>query len=145
MSILSDEIDNDPTGKGYASFLPNQPGHVVDLLNAQTETMHKMRLVTNLTLSSVLGATLARSIRTKLIAFAQADIIVADFVKAMETQPGGNLGDPETTKMIDYLMTVPDGFTLEEAAALKSMSLQPASRAEVLGLPRVTEEMLRGE
>jgi hypothetical protein len=144
-AVLDDEVATDPTGKGYAALLPDQPGHVVDLLNALTETMRKERLITNLTLSSVLGVTLARSIRTKLNVFATTDIIIADFVSAMGAQPGSNIGDPETIEMIDYLVTVQDGFTPEEAAALKLMSLQSTSRAEALGLPRITEAMLRGE
>jgi hypothetical protein len=152
MSILSDEqkatlaalIAADANGRGYAAKLQaGMPGHVVDLLNEKTELMHKERLVTNLTLPSHLGTTMARSIRTKLEAFALADIIVADFVQAMKSQPGGNIGDPEAIEMIDFLMTVESGFTAEEGAALKALSLQPASEMEVAGLPFATEEMLR--
>ncbi|SHL10468.1 hypothetical protein SAMN05216428_10185 [Nitrosospira sp. Nsp11] len=141
---LDNELDTDPKGKGYAGLRVNQPGQVVDLLNAKTEWMHKMRLVTNLTLSSVLGTDLARIIRTKLNALAPSDIVIADFVQAMGAQPGGDIGDPETIKMINIL-TAQDVFTPEEGAALKALSWQPASTMEVLELPHATEEMIRVE
>ncbi|SHM05668.1 hypothetical protein SAMN05216428_11296 [Nitrosospira sp. Nsp11] len=143
-AILNGEIDLDPKSKGYASRLANQPGHAVDLFNGYTELMHKERLITNLTLPSILGTSLARSIRTKLEALAPTDIVIADFVHAMGSQPGGNIGDPKAVEMIGILRTIGEnGFTSEEADALVALSLLPASRAEVLGLPYMTEEILR--
>ena len=72
MSVLSDEIDNDPTGKGYAAFLPDQPGHVVELLNEQTETMVKSRMITARGIMSDYpgGAALAAGVLDKLEAAA---------------------------------------------------------------------------
>jgi hypothetical protein len=45
--------------------------------------------------------------------------------------------------MIDQLAALQDGFTADEATALKNMSLLPASPMDALGLPPATEEMLR--
>jgi hypothetical protein len=37
LNILTDELVNDPAGKGYAAFLPDDPTKVVELLSLQTE------------------------------------------------------------------------------------------------------------
>lgn len=145
MSVLSDEITNDPTGKGYATFLPDQPGHVVALLNDQTETMYKSpNMVTERTIME-LPPTLSRSILTKFRAFATQDILVEKAVNFLGKPEGIDGGHPNTHAMLDQLALVPapNGFTAEEVTALKNLSLKPASRAEVLGLPYITEEILR--
>jgi hypothetical protein len=143
-STLNAEIATDPEGKGYAALLPNQPGHVVDLLNEQTETMYKPHMVTERTIME-LDPTMARSIFTKFRAFATQDILVEKAVGFLQQSAGLDGGHPNCHWMIDQLSAVPapDGFTPEEARALKNLSLLPASRAEVLGLPYMTEELLR--
>jgi hypothetical protein len=145
MSVLSDEVTNDPKGKGYAAFLPDQPGHVVDLLNALTETMYRTpHMVTKRTIMELPPA-MSRSILTKFKAFATQDVLVEEAVNFLGKPEGIDGGHPNTHAMLDQLALVaaPNGFTAEEVTALKSMSLLPASRAEVLGLPRITEELLR--
>jgi len=141
MSVLGDEITNDPTGKGYAAFLPDQPGRVVELLNDQTETMRKRTIVTVLKIMDVLGVTMYESVMNKLDAIAPSRVIVRDFLSRLRMD-SGDMGSPTTIGMIDVIGSIaaPNGFTAEEVAALKAISMQPASRAEVLGLPYVTEE-----
>jgi hypothetical protein len=144
MSILSDEIDNDPTGKGYGALLPDNPGAVVELLNARTETMFKTpTMVTNRTILE-LPIALSRSILTKFRAFATQDIVVEQAVLFLADPSGIDCGHPNTHEMLDQLALVPapNGFTAEEVTALKNLALKPASRAEVLGLPYMTEEQL---
>lgn len=144
MSVLSDEITNDPAGKGYAAFLPDQPGHVVELLNALTETKHKTRMITARgILSDYPGGPVAAALVLDKLEAAAPSVPALKwafgFLKAAE---GLDIGHPATQGMIDQLATA-SVITAEEAEKLKSLSLQPASRAEVLGLPYITEELLR--
>jgi hypothetical protein len=141
MSVLGDEITNDPTGKGYVSFLPDQPGHVVDLLNAKTETMYKSRLVTGRTILAECGA-FGPGILSALDAASVNNEAVKWAVKFLGNDGGLDVGHTVTHATIDQLVNA-TVLTAEQGQALKDMSLQPASRAEVLGLSMVTEEMLR--
>lgn len=144
MSVLSDEIDNDPDGKGYASFLPDQPGHVVALLNAMTETKHKARMITARGILSDYpgGAAVAAGVLDKLDAAASSIPALKWAMGFLKTPDGLDIGHSATLGMLDQLATA-EVITSDEAAKLKELALQPASRAEMLGLPYVTEEMLR--
>lgn len=140
---LNDEVNNDPAGKGYAAFLPDQPGHAIDLMNAKTETMYKSpTMVTERTILE-LPIALSRSILTKFRAFASQDIVVEKAVNFLGHPDGLDCGHPNTHEMLDQLAMVPapDGFTAEEVTALKNLSLKPASRSEIRGLPFMTGEL----
>lgn len=139
-SALRSEIDDDPAGKGYQQHLPDSPGLVVDLLNARTGQMVKPRMVTARAILADCGA-LAPSILDKLEAASASNSSVKWAVRFLQQEGGIDVGHPTTQAMIDQL-TGPL-FTPEEGAALKSMALQPASRAEVLGMGLVTESDLR--
>ncbi len=143
MSILSDEITNDPTAKGYAAFLPDAPGAVVNLLNALTETMVKSRMITARGILSDYpgGPTVAAAVLDKLDTAAPG-IPALKWAWSFIKGEGLDIGDPATQGMLDTLATA-TVITTTEADNLKALALQPASRAEVLGLPYVTEEMLR--
>ena len=144
MSVLSDEIDNDPTGKGYAAFLPDQPGHVVELLNEQTETMVKSRMITARGIMSDYpgGAALAAGVLDKLEAAAASIPALKWAMGFLKTTDGLDIGHSATQGMITQLATA-TVITSDEADKLKALALQPASRAEVLGLPVITEQILR--
>jgi hypothetical protein len=133
---LSDEITLDPTGKGYANYLPDAPGVVCDLLNTPTETMAKERWVTALTILS--KCELGVSIIRKLKALESQDAVVEVAWNRLNGDPGLNVNDPATRMYLDQLVRE-DELTAEEVAQLKALAMQPASRAEVLGLPPVTE------
>lgn len=143
MSVLSDETTNDPTGKGYAAFLPDQPGRVVDMLNAQTETKIKARMITARgILSDYPGGPAAAALVLDTLEAAAPSIPALKWAFGfLKTPEGLDIGHAATQGMIDQLS--PGIITAEEAANLKALAVQPASRAEVLGLPHVTEEMLR--
>lgn len=142
MSVLSDEIDNDPKNKGYAALLPNQPGRVVDLLNALTETKYKSRMITARGILSdyPVGPNSAAVVLDKLDAAAPT-IPALKWAWKFISGEGLDIGNAATLAMIDQLVAG-EVLTSEEGAMLKGLSLQPASRAEVLGLPYITEEML---
>lgn len=144
MSVLSDEIDNDPTAKGYAALLPSQPGRVVEILNAQTETMYKTRMITARGIMSDYpgGPVAAAGVLDKLEG---ATAVIPALKWAMiflKTPEGLDIGHAATHAMLDSL-AIGEVITTQEAANLKSLSTLPASRAEVLGLGVVTEETLR--
>ena len=144
MSVLGDEITNDPTGKGYAAFLPDQPGRVVELLNDQTETMVKTRMITARGILSDYpgGPAAAAAVLDKLKA-ATPSISALNWAFGFLTESEGlDIGNAATQAMLDTLATAAV-ITTTEAANLKALALQKASRAEVLGLPYVDEEMVR--
>ncbi len=143
MSVLSDEITNDPAGKGYAAFLPDQPGRVVDLLNALTETKHKARMITARgILSDYPGGPVAAALVLDKLEAAAPSVPALKWAFGFLKTEGLDIGHPATQGMIDQLATA-SVITADEAANLKALSLQPASRAEVLGLPVITEQILR--
>lgn len=143
MSILSDEITNDPTGKGYAAFLPDQPGKVVDLLNAYNETKVKARMITARgILSDYPGGPVEAATVLDKLDTAAPTIPALRWAWAFIKGEGIDIGHPATQAMLDTLATA-TVLTSTEAANLKSLAVQPASRAEVLGLPLITEKILR--
>jgi len=143
MSVLGDEILNDPTGKGYAALLPDQPGRVVELLNDQTETMVKTRMITARGILSDYpgGPAAAATLLDKLDASAPS-IPALKWAWKFISGEGLDIGNAATQGMLDTLATAAV-ITSTEAANLKALALQKASRAEVLGLPYVDEEMVR--
>lgn len=143
MSILSDEITNDPEGKGYAVFLPDQPGHVVELLNAYTENKVKTRLITARgILSDYPGGPVEAATVLDKLETAAPNISALKWAWKFITGEGIDIGHAATQGMLDTLAGAAV-ITSTEAANLKALALQPASRAEVLGLPVITEEILR--
>lgn len=143
MSILSDEIDNDPLGRGYAALLPDRPGAVVALLNDQTETMYKPRIITARGILSDYsgGPAVAAAVLDKLDTAAPS-ISALKWAWSFIRGEGLDIGNPATQGMLDQLAGA-SVITSDEATNLKALALQPASRAEVLGLPYMTEELLR--
>jgi hypothetical protein len=133
-AALKAEIEADPLVKGYADHLLDSPGLVVDLLNAQTETMVKLRMVTARTLLAECAA--GPAILDKLEAAGASNSAVKWAVRFLGNDGGLDVGHPMTQKMIDQL-TGPV-LTAEEGATLKALAKQPASRAEVLGLGSVS-------
>ena len=103
--------------------------------------MRKETWLTDLGLMSHLGVDMGRSILTKLKAISAADIAVAAAFARLQGN-GIDVGDRETISMIDQLALAQGGFTPEEQESLKAISMHPASRMEILGLPTCTEEML---
>lgn len=132
---LADEINNDPTNKGYKNYLPDSPGAVCDLLNAQTETMPKERWVTALTILS--KCELGVSIIRKLRALVSEDAVIEVAWNRLNSETGLNVDDNATQMYLDQLVTN-QNLDEEEVVQLKALAVQSASRAEVLGIPPVT-------
>lgn len=143
MSVLGDEITNDPTSKGYAGFLPNQPGHVVALLNAQTETKLGLLDKTRLTIWSV--ETAMRSViedesADKLSPLRDSALAILDVLRGASS--GIDFANPKNLAVINAWEALGKLSSANKALMLTAGTVQ-ASRAEVLGLPYITEELLR--
>jgi hypothetical protein len=138
-AVLQAEIQTDPAGKGYAAHLPSAPGIVVDLLNAQTETMAKPRYVTTRTIMAECAASSA--ILAALKAAAAENVEVECAWNFLNKDSGIDIGNERTLVMCDQL-AAGGVLTQPQADQLKAMANQSASRAEVLGLGRVTEQDL---
>jgi hypothetical protein len=140
LAALKAEVQADPEGLGYAQYLPAAPGMVCELLNRQSTTTVKSRVVTARTVLSECGAG-AAAILDKLEA-SSPSISEVKWAMRFITGDGLDVGHAVTQAQIQAL--VPPGvLTQAEADALKSLALQPCSRAEKLGLPLVTEADLR--
>ena|SRR5687768_14040444 len=144
-TILNNEVVNDPLLKGYSTYLPDQSGKVVELLNEVTETMIKERMITARGILSDYpgGPSSAATVLDKLETAAPSIPALKWAFKFLTTPEGLNIGHSATQGMIDFLATTTGGdiLTTTEAGHLKSLALMPASRAEVLGLPFMTTEL----
>jgi hypothetical protein len=133
---LHDELVNDPTGKGYAAWLPDSPGTVADMLNAPTESMVK---VIQSTTGQAWGAT------GPYAGIVDAGNNTSHPLRAAclmlrETFASGvaiHLERPDMRELLDALVTT--GIcTAAQRDDLLARATQPASRMEVLGLPPAT-------
>lgn len=123
----------------YASYLPDDLEPVLALLNAPSTTLVKPRFITARTVLAELGGPGAVSL-DKLEAFiaaappAGAEQLHSAMKWALRflTSEGGlDIGHANSQAMLDGLALV-GVLTSGEAAALKALASQPASRAEVL-------------
>jgi hypothetical protein len=135
---LQQELQTDPLGLGYAQFVPQAPGLLVEMLNAPNYTKHKSRFVTARTVLAEVadGATILDKLETA----AQTNSAVKWAMRFITTD-GIDVGYPVTQQLLDSL--VGTTLTQTESDSLKNLALQPASRAEVLGFAPVTEEQVR--
>lgn len=142
--ILADELRDDPLGLGYAQHLPQAPGMVVQLLNAPSFSLVKPLMLSERGLLAHYadGPVAADAVLSKLEAFAQTSHALASVVrralKFLGTPEGMDIGSPTTHAMLDALQAA-NALTADEVTKIKAIALQPASRAEVLGLGVVTE------
>lgn len=143
MSVLSDEIDNDPTGKGYAAMLPDRPGHVVDALNVKTES--KIGLINRTDLTIWAAASGMRAVIEDVANDSQSPLrssalAILDVLRGSSS--GIDLSKPENGGIL-IAWEAAEILSTADKDAMIALAMQPASRAEVLGLSRITEEMLR--
>lgn len=133
--ILADEIKNDPLGHGYAAHLPDDPQRVVDLLTAQAGTAVKSRFVTGRTILAECDD--GGAVLDALEAAATTNSAVKWAVTFLSKDSGLDVGHPRTQMMIDSLAQG-GALTQAQAEQLKALATQPASRADVLGIPAPT-------
>jgi CBS domain-containing protein len=133
---LQQELTTDPLGRGYQQFIPDCPGTLADMLNAPIYTMPKQRFVNARGVLAQHGMSGA-VILDKLEAAAATNSVVKWAMRFMAAD-GIDVGHSTTRTLLDALVgTV---LTQAECDLLKDMAVQPASRAEVLGLGYVQEQ-----
>lgn len=141
LTALRAELTGDPTGLGYAPHIPHAPGVLAEMLNALTTTAPKSRHVCARTILAEIwpeGAV----ILNKLDAVAGSVPAVRWAMEYLRGETGIDVGHPGTREQIAELVAG-DVLTEAEAQALLGMALQPASRADVLGLGHVSEADVR--
>jgi hypothetical protein len=132
LSILAQELKNDPEQLGYAAHLPDDPVRVVELLSSHSTTMVKTRMINGRTILEHCAT--GKSILRKIKAAADADAVMEVVWAFLKQESGLDIGSPATRTSIDGL--VADGsWEQQEGDELKNLAVQPASRAEALGIP----------
>lgn len=133
---LRDEIHNDPTGKGYMTYLPDSPGTVAEMLNSPTESMVK-------TIRSTTAQAWAAAGPYAAIVDAANDVnhpCRASCLVLRDTFASGVDIHLERADMIGMLSAwvATSLCTAAQRDDLLARATQPASRMEKLGLPPAT-------
>lgn len=130
---LKAELQADPAGRGYVAHVPHAPGALADLLNAQSTTLAKSRMITarGIMASYGLGPAAGAAFLDKLEVLASSVPAIKWAMKFLQTEAGIDVGEPATQAMLTSLVGV-GGITADDVNGVKAMALQPASRAEVL-------------
>lgn len=133
LAALKTELQDDPAARVYAPHVPAAPGALADLLNAQSDSMAKERMVTarGIMASYGLGPTAGAAFLDKMEALSASVPAIKWAMKFLQTEAGIDVGEPATQSMLTSLIGV-GGITQPEVDGIKAMALQPASRAEVL-------------
>ena len=133
LAQLKTELQTDPAGLGYAAHVPHAPGSLADLLNAQSATMAKPRMITarGIIASYGLGPAAGAAFLDKLEALSAGVPAIKWAMKFLQAESGIDVGEPATQAMLASLVGV-GGVTQTEVDGVKAMANQPASRAEVL-------------
>ena len=114
-------IDGNATAKSFAQA--GAWNNCADAVRAVLPSVPQPTRITSIDVYAKLGATVAASVLTKLDTLSAASRAVKDSTSWLIPANGGiDLGHAGTRGMIDYLATVPGGFTAEEAAALKRLA-----------------------
>lgn len=137
LQTLAHEVANDPLGKGYQQHLPLSPGQVVDLLNAQTETMVKPIPSSSAKVWAAAGpyAGIVDAANLADHPCRASCLVVRETFKSGDDI---HLDQPEVLAMFDAWVAT-NVITQAEHDALLARATAAASRAEVLGLPAITE------
>ncbi|HEU4830676.1 MAG TPA: hypothetical protein VFS65_00715 [Candidatus Saccharimonadales bacterium] len=139
-AVLNAEINNDPSGKGYAEMLPDRPGYVVDAINAKAET--KVGIINRTDLTIWAASTGMRAVIEDVANDTQdplrsSALAILDVLKGSSS--GIDLSKPENAD----ILTAWESFgklSATDKNAMIALAIQPASRAEILGLPHITIE-----
>jgi hypothetical protein len=130
---LAEELKNDPTGKGYAAHLPDDPQRVVELLNNPTETAIGP-------LRSTTAKAWAAAGPYARIVDASNDVSNPCRSSCLVIRESFACGDPihlEDSRLQSMLSAwVAYGIaTQAEVNNIYQLATQPVSRADVLGIP----------
>lgn len=131
----------DPKGKGYGQYLPDSPGMVCVLLNELSELAMKPITAAQGTTWAAAGAYASIYDASVNVSHPCRSSCMA-VMDAFKANQAIHLEMPELQTMLGaWLQT--EVITLAQYEALIFVAMQPASRLEVLGLDRVTEQDLQ--
>lgn len=107
---------------------------IADILNRVEFTRIAETRVTDLSLMDALGVEVANTVLDKLTAIGGSNSAVRRAIKAIESERGLDIGNPEVAGVLDQLTQIPapNGLTIEEASAIKALAGKPCGRAELL-------------
>lgn len=130
---LADELNTDPAGLGYATHLPDDPQRVVDLLMARTYTK-RLPITAGQALTWAAAGPLASITDTSNNASSPLRSSCLAFLLAMNAGRDVDLGDPNVMGQFDIWLQA--GLITQQAHdSIIALATQPASRADVLGIP----------
>jgi hypothetical protein len=135
-ATLAAELANDPAALGYADFLPDSPGSVVDLLNAPRWPMVKALSAARAQTWAALGpyaAIVDASDNPTHPCRASCLVVRATFSAGLPIE----LDNPELRAMLDAWVTTSICSEAERDDLLARATVL-VSRMEVLGLPPAT-------
>lgn len=138
---LRDELLDDPLSRGYAALIADSPGALADMLNAPIYSMPRERFVSARGVLAAHGAAGA-AILDKIEAASASVSEIKWALSFLKTDSGIDVGHANTRALLDSLASG-GVLTTAEAALIKDMAVQPASRADVLGIGYVRESDIR--
>ena len=132
LAQLKTELTTDPTSLGYAPFLANSPGKVVQLLNQQNPANTKVitRSIGIGTVLNVLGPQEGAAVLNALEALKTSNAVIKWAWYLLE-KTDLDVGLESTRGQLDALVQG-GALTQQQATAIKNLAVTTASRAEVL-------------
>lgn len=140
LQTLCTEVSTDPMHKGYQSHLPSSPGLVVQLLNTPVHAKVKS-ITTSAAKTWAASGPYAAIVDAANMAGHPARASALVVRDAFASGDPIHLEDPNIQALFTNWIAA-NVITQAQHDALIAMATQPASRAEVLGLPFVTEQDL---
>jgi hypothetical protein len=131
ITSLVNELINDPEKIGYGPWIPDGPGHLVDLLNAPTQTMVRERFMTARGILAALPLNDAATFLETLEALGPVNPVVKWGLRFLTADPGIDVGHANTRLLLAGLVQA-GALTQELTDKVKDLAVQPASRVEVL-------------
>lgn len=144
MSALADEIVIDPLQLGYVALINEQPGRVCDLLNAPTRTRTGVVPVSVFAIwcgqtgmrGAIEDAAADKTSPLRSIALTLLDLLRGGVSEGLDLSNTGN-------QAMLAAWQAAGAINQAQRDSLIALAQTPCSRAAELGLPRVTEDMLR--
>jgi hypothetical protein len=130
---LADELKNDPAGLGYAAHLPNDPQRVVDLMTAPTFAK-RLPITAGQALTWAAAGPLANITDVSNNTNSPIRASCLAFLLAMNAGRDVDMGDANVLYQFDIWLQA--GLITQQAHdSIIALATQPASRADVLGIP----------
>lgn len=131
-AMLTAEIQNDPEARGYGAMGGEGPV-LQDLRAARYPGECRCTI---LTIAGQLGSGVARRLASSMQALAASDALVTEMLALSRSAVGIDLNHADARQLIDAMARNGDlELTAEDAAAIRGLTDDRASRLDLLGLP----------